>query len=370
MNVAIDAHMIGDNSGGNESYYTNILKEMTIPVNIHVFLIVKEGVDISFLDNKYKIIRFKSKNAFVRNFIELPIICKKNHIDILHTQYFIPFFIKTKVVCTIHDICFEHYKDIFTKKEYLRQKILIPYAARHSKYIYTVSKNAKKDIAKTYHINSKKIIVTYNSVDKEFKKMNESESKDIRLKYKLGDSKIVLTVGNLQPRKNIPRLIEAFIQYKKQYQDNTKLVIVGKRAWLFDDTFKAARNHKKDIIFTDYVEKSDLIKLYNEAQCFIYPSFFEGFGIPPLEAMACGTPVGVANATSLPEVVKDAGDYFNPFSVEEIKNVMYKLINDEEHRKELIEKGYERIKCFSWKKSADIIVNSYVKLLLGKKNEK
>ena len=129
MVVGIDAHMIGDHSGGNESYYSNIIKNMTIPAGDRYILFVKKGTDMSSYSDKFSIVEFESEGAFKRNFIELPKLCKKYKLDVLHTQYFIPFNRPCPVVCTIHDICFEHYKDIFTKKEYIRQKLLIPYAA-------------------------------------------------------------------------------------------------------------------------------------------------------------------------------------------------------------------------------------------------
>lgn len=116
MVVGIDAHMIGDHSGGNESYYSNIIKNMTIPAGDRYILFVKKGTDMSSYSDKFSIVEFESEGAFKRNFIELPKLCKKYKLDVLHTQYFIPFNRPCPVVCTIHDICFEHYKDIFTKK--------------------------------------------------------------------------------------------------------------------------------------------------------------------------------------------------------------------------------------------------------------
>ena len=139
MIIGIDGHMLGDHSGGNESFYYNVLKCMNVNENDIVYLFVKDGVDIADFENKFTIVRFKSTNALIRNFIELPLLCKKYDLDLLHTQYFIPLHRPCDVVCTIHDICFEHYKNIFTKKEYIRQKLLIPYAAKKSKLVFIKS---------------------------------------------------------------------------------------------------------------------------------------------------------------------------------------------------------------------------------------
>ena len=132
MIIGIDGHMLGDHSGGNESYYANILRTMLIDPKDKVYLFVKNGIDVSDYENKYMIVRFSSESSLKRNFFELDMLCKKYKIEVLHTQYFIPFLRSCRVVCTIHDICFEHFSNIFTKKDYWAQKLLIPYAAKHS----------------------------------------------------------------------------------------------------------------------------------------------------------------------------------------------------------------------------------------------
>ena len=188
---------------------------------------------------------------------------------------------------------------------------------------------------------------------------DEINEKDLREKFGIGGEKYILSVGNLQPRKNLPRLISAYNQWKQETKNTAKLVIVGKKAWLYSDVLKAVGVDNQEIILTDYVSTEDLIRLYNAADCFLYPSFFEGFGIPPLEAMACGTAVGVAKATSLPEVVGDAGIYFDPFSTEEIKDTINRLLTDCALKDQLVQKGLLRVKKFSWKESAKKIVDVY-----------
>lgn len=361
MIIGIDGHMLGDRSGGNESYYTNILSEMTVNPSDKVYLFVNEGIDTLEFDGKFTIIRFNSSSSFKRNFVELNKLCKKYNIEVLHTQYFIPFIRSCKVVCTIHDICFEHYKNIFTKKEYIRQKLLIPYAAKKSEFIFTVSNHAKNDIVEHYHVNPEKVIVTYNAVNERFRVLDEKtlNIEGLRKQYNIGKSPYVLTVGNLQPRKNLPRLIEAFNNWKRDNFNDVKLVIVGKKAWMYTDILNVASSESGNIILTDYVSDEDLVRLYNGAEAFVYPSFFEGFGIPPLEAMACGTPVAVAKATSLPEVVGNAGLYFDPFNVAEIMVSINKLMSDAELRKELVEKGFQRKSDFQWQRSAELIMKAY-----------
>ena len=360
--IGIDGHMLGDHSGGNESYYKNILQNMIIPGNIQAYLFLQNNVDEKPYADKFKIVRLKSKNSFMRLFFEIPFLARKLKLDVLHMQYFIPFLCPCKIVCTIHDISFEHFSNIFTKKEYLRQKLLIPYAAKHSKAIFTVSENAKKDIIEHYLVPENKIIVTYNAVNDNFKKLSDSELNESQLReqFQIGNQEYILSVCNLQPRKNLVRLIKAYKKMKKEYNTSEKLVIVGKKAWMFNDILQEALDNNEDIIFTDYVSERDLVRLYNAARCFVYPSFYEGFGIPPLEAMACGTPVAVANATSLPEVVGDAGIYFDPYEEESIEQALYELICMEESRRRLyLHRGAEQVKKFSWSMSASKIVDVY-----------
>ncbi len=361
MNIGIDGHMLGDHSGGNESYYSNVLRSMRVDPSDKVYLFVKPDVDVCEYEKKFYIVRFNSNSSFKRNFIELNKLCKKYQIDVLHTQYFIPFILSCKVVCTIHDICFEHYKDIFTKREYIRQKILIPYAARKSKFIFTVSNHAKNDIIEHYKVEPEKVIVTYNAVNELFCKLDEKtlDITELKKRFNISDGPYLLTVGNLQPRKNLPRLIEAFNGWKRETNEDAQLVIVGKKAWMYSDILSSVSTEPEDIILTDYVSNDDLVRLYNGARAFIYPSYFEGFGIPPLEAMACGTPIAVANTTSLPEVVGNAGIYFDPFNVGEIKQAINRLMKDDKLREELIKKGFKQKLVFKWENSAETIIRTY-----------
>ena len=368
MRVGIDGHMIGDHSGGNESYYSNILQNMDFGnTGIEAILFLQNGVDATPYKEKFRIVRFKSDSTLKRNFVEIPKLCKKYKLDLLHMQYFIPFYRPCPVVCTIHDICFEHYKDIFTKREYYRQKFLIPYAAKHSEAIFTVSNHAKNDIAENYSLSKDKLYVTYNAVNNRFYKMAEEDlnETELRRKFQIGDERFLLCVGNLQPRKNLPRLIRAFRKYVQNSKEKTKLVIVGKKAWMFDDVLKTALDGTNDVILTDYVSDTDLVRLYNAAHAFIYPSYYEGFGIPPLEALACKTPVAVANTTSLPEVVGNAGIYFDPFDENSMVEAIKSILNNDAVRDKIIDEAMERVRTFSWKKSSDIIVSIYQRIVEG-----
>jgi glycosyltransferase involved in cell wall biosynthesis len=217
---------------------------------------------------------------------------------------------------------------------------LIPKIANNSLHIFTVSEFSKKDIIENLKIDSQKITVVYNAVSNRFRYLG--------LKRK----NIILSVATLQSYKNMQGLIKAFLFLKEKYKNmrEYKLILVGGiNQKVFRKTkFRELVNDRRDIIFTGYMSDKELIELYNEAKLFVLVSKFEGFGIPPLEAMACRCPVVVSNVTSLPEVCGDAAYYVNPYSIEDIANGIYKVLVDENLRENLILRGIERSVLF-WK---------------------
>lgn len=363
--IGIDAHVLGDKSGGNETYYRNLIRNFDEKLQEQMILFVNKGVDVSELNFKGQIVEIGSHNAFFRNFVEMPYLAWKYKLKCLHMQYFIPFVRPCPVVVTIHDISFEHFSDIFTKKEMFIQKKLIPYAAKKSDKILTVSEFSKKDICEKYHIPEDKVVVTYNGKNSLFRKMDstDSEKQAILNKFQLPEE-YILYVGNIQPRKNLKRLLQAYVQYALENEDSKPLVIVGKKAWMYDSIFEEIKknNLEERVYFTGYVEEEELISLYNIAMFFIYPSIFEGFGLPVLEAMSCGTPVITSNITSIPEVAGEACHMLDPFKVEAIKNALELFTKDENLRNEYREKGLEQAKKFEWSTTAKRTERVYVEV--------
>lgn len=360
--IGIDGHVLGDRSGGNETYYRNLIEHFSGDQCKNIILFVSKNCDVSKLNFSGKIVRFKSSNAFVRNYIELPWLSLKYKLKVLHLQYFVPFIRFCPVVTTIHDISFEHFDNIFTKKDYFLQKHLIPYAAKKSKTIFTVSEYSKKDIIEHYRVPEENVVVTYNGISSYFKKLDntEDDKMDLLEKYDVPE-KYILCVGNLQPRKNIKRLLQAYIKFKKETNADIPLVIVGKKAWMFEGIFEDVVNNglEKQVILTDYVSDKDLVKIYNQATIFVYPSIFEGFGLPVAEAMACGVPVVTSNVTSIPEVAGDACLLFDPYDVDSISESIVKMYFDEELRKNCIEKGFNQVKNFNWDNTSQITYFNY-----------
>ena len=195
-------------------------------------------------------------------------------------------------------------------------------------------------------------------VESRFRPINNVE--DFRLKNNL-PSKMILNVGTLEPRKNVVSLIKAFEKLKQKGYKDYKLVIAGEKGWLYKQIFKEVehRDLKKEILFLGVVKDEDLPMLYNCADMFVYPSLYEGFGLPPLEAMACGIPVITSNTSSLPEVIGDAGIMVDPGDVNSLCEAMYNVLTDKELRCQMSKKGLKRAKLFSWEKAANEILEIY-----------
>ena len=368
--IGIDAHVIGDKSGGNETYYQNLLNNIRINEKSEYNVYYSTNIDVKELilnDDGIKKINFRSNNSIVRNLIESTYIQRRDKLDLMHFQYFIPPINLCKTIVTIHDISFEHFDDIFEKSMLRIQKKLIPFSAKHSDKILTVSEFSKNDIVDKYGIDKDKIIVTHLAAAKEYRKIyNLTQAKKYIEKAFSIKGEYILSVGNLQPRKNIKRLIKVFIRLKKaELKNKIKLVIVGKKAWMYDDIFSEIKknNLQEEIILTDYVTNEELVYLYNCCSIFVYPSFFEGFGLPPLEAMACGAAVITSNVTSIPEVVGKDSVMFNPYDEDDMYSKIKIVLENEEYRNKLRDYGLKRSKEFSWNNMSQKIMQAYESLL-------
>ena len=232
--------------------------------------------------------------------------------------------------------------------------------------IVTVSEFSKKEIIKYIGVSGNKIKVMPSGVDLELyhPNYNIKEIERTKEKYKI-EGNYILYIGTIEPRKNIITLIEAYDSLVKSEKDVPLLVISGKKGWLYDGIFQKVKelNLEEKIIFTGYLEREEAPLLLNGAMMFVFPSIYEGFGLPPLEAMACGTPVIVADAASLPEVVNDAGLKVNPYNPEELSSAMKTFINDPSLRELYSKKGIERASGFTWKHSKDILKGIYKSIL-------
>lgn len=258
--------------------------------------------------------------------------------------------LRTKVpsVVQFHDLNYEHYPHDVQKKYQWHYKTFFPRFARKAKRIVTVSEFSKQDIVDCYGIEPNRIDVAYNGVNEKFAPIQEEEQEAIRAKYTDGNPYFMF-VGSLHPRKNLARLFTAFDLFKSQTPSNVKLLIVGEKRWWSEPIEQAysQMRFKDEVVFAGRLRAEDLHLVTAAALASVYVSYFEGFGIPILEAFKCDTPVITSNVTSMPEVADDAALLVDPFSEASIAEGMTEMLN-ENVREALIEKGRERAKVFSW----------------------
>ena len=270
--------------------------------------------------------------------------------DIFFTPtHYAPRFSPVPTVISVMDLSFIHFPELFAKKDLYQLVSWTKYSVKNASKIFTISKSSKDDIIDIYGVEDKKVIVTYPGI-KEGSSAKILTMDDLRKKFGI-DKDYILFVGTLQPRKNIVKLVEAFSKIERE---NLMLVIVGKKGWLYEDILLSPRKFGvgERVSFLDFVEDKDLPSLYRNASCFVLPSLYEGFGLPVLEAMKYGCPVLTSNVSSLPEAGGDAAIYFDPQDADDIKEKIEKVISNPKLRSEMIEKGKQQIKKFSWEKTA------------------
>lgn len=307
----------------------------------------------------YKLI--KPGKFITRIGIPLSVLLSKDKPDVFFSPtHYIPQFIKVPRVVMIFDLAFFRFQDMFTRRDFLQLKHWTGYSIKNAQKIITISQSSKKDIVNFYHADPQKISVAYPGYNKElFHPISDKQGVAAVLrKYKIkGD--YVIFLGTIQPRKNLKRLIEAFTRI-----EDLKLVVSGKtsglgrQAWMYQDILELPKQLgiEERVLFTGFVPTEELPYLYSAARAFVFPSLWEGFGIPVLEAMACGTPVIVSKVSSLPEVAGEAGLLIDPNSTDQIIQAIKTVSTDRRLRKRLSKKGLERVQKFSWKKMAEKVI--------------
>lgn len=272
--------------------------------------------------------------------------------------------IRCKKITVFHDIAFEHYPKDIGKLVLNFYKKYTPIFAKNSDRIVTVSEFSKRDLIEHYNLSSEIIDVVYNGSSKYFNPISESKQRDFKKQW-TKNCDFFCFIGALQPRKNITRLFQAFDLFKQKTNANTKLLIVGRKAWKSDEIFNTYKQmqYKKDVVFTGHLKHDEINEVYASALGLVYIPYFEGFGIPIVEAQNSGCPVITSNVTSMPEVANDSALLTDPFNVDEIANNMERLLIDSELRESLIQLGFENCKRFSWDITAELFWNSIEKTL-------
>ncbi|MBZ5684963.1 MAG: glycosyltransferase family 4 protein [Acidobacteriia bacterium] len=354
MRIGIDAHCVGQRKTGNETYTYNLVKHLGLlepdDIDYIVYLTSKaedNGWFFSGAQSRTKLIR--PETPYLRIPIGLAVESRAEKLDVFHAQYLLPHHLRCRTVLTVHDVIYERFPEFFTKWDYYRNKIGVPRSCRRADHIITVSESSKRDLIEIYGLDARRITVTYPGPDDCYRPLHQEEAKErIRRRYGV-EGEFILYVGAIQPRKNVPRLLSAFAELKHNQQIPQKLVIVGPKAWLAAEAFRAIQNHpaKGDIVVTGYVPQEDLAYFYNAATVFVYVSICEGFGLPVLEAMACGTPTITSRGSSLEEVAGGAAVLVDPLDVSAIAFAIENVLSDSNLRARLRVLGVARSSHFS-----------------------
>jgi glycosyltransferase involved in cell wall biosynthesis len=375
LHIAIDAHSVGAELGGNESYAVNLIEGLARidQTNLYTLYVTKPAAIERFAHRwpNFEVRRTLPHTPLVRIPLTLSRELRRHPVDLLHVQYTAPPFAPCPIVTTIHDLAFEHLPETFNRRSWMQMRLTVRRTARRAAHIITVSDYSRDDIIRTYKLPPERITVTPEAAAESFSPVtNETELKRIRETYGI-QKNYVLSLSSIQPRKNLVRLIEAYSCLRAVRPEGKlpQLVLVGKRGWLEHETFRAAERSAlgKEILFTGYVPERDLAALYSGAICFVYPSYFEGFGLPVVEAMQCGVPVIVGNQTSLPEVVGDAGLQFDPFDTQALVNALTVVLENSEYRAALSTKGLERSRRFNWQNTALMTLGVYERAVKRKR---
>jgi glycosyltransferase involved in cell wall biosynthesis len=370
MHIGLNAHLLSLSrsyrAAGINWYIYNLLRYLPKVGTVHrytAFLGDKKAKQ-AFPELESKMTSLPTANPAVRVFWEQmvqPMQLLKEGIDLLHSLAFVqPIFFSCPGITTIYDLSFILFPERFhpLKRLYLRWGT--HYSARKAQRIIAISASTKCDITKLLGISDKKVDVVPCGVHEDFQPVeNQQALGNLRSKRHLPE-RIILFVGTIEPRKNLIALLKGYALLKKRISP-PRLVIAGAKGWHHEEVFSAVEELSlgKDVIFPGYIPQEELSLWYSAAELFIYPSLYEGFGLPPLEAMACGTPVITSNTSSLPEVVGEAGILVNPHSVEEIAAAMQRLLTDVNLRADMRKKGLSKAREFSWQKAARGTVRVY-----------
>jgi glycosyltransferase involved in cell wall biosynthesis len=311
-----------------------------------------------------KLSRLPTSRPVVRIFWEQvvqPFALRREGVDLLHALAFVtPLLSPCPSVVTVYDLSFLLYPESFKRAKRFYLGLFTRLSARRARRVIAISKSTKRDVVRLLGVPPGKVEVVYCGIDEVFRPLTEDQVITFRSKRGLPE-RFILFVGTIEPRKNVTRLIEAFASLQTCQPANLKLVIGGAKGWFYEDVFARVEELGLEgaVIFPGYIPVSELPLWYNAAELFVYPSLYEGFGLPLLEALACGTPVVTANTSSLPEVVGEAGLTVDPFDVEGLAEALRRALGDEALCQEMRERGLKRAKGFSWTKTARETVQVY-----------
>ncbi|MGE5324903.1 MAG: glycosyltransferase family 4 protein, partial [Actinomycetota bacterium] len=362
MKVAIDVHSIGSQAGGNETFYRQLLHGLAQDSSANEYTLFHtwpQAPSAFTLDDRFTWKQIP-QNPLRRICFSLPALLKSSPPDVFHCQYIMPPRVTVKTVVTIHDLAHERYPEFSPRLEGMRMRKLVPWSARRADHIITVSEYSANDLVSLYGVPRNKITVVYQAPSDRFRPRDKQACKaQLQALYGI-DSPFILYVGRVQVRKNLNRVAEAFAGVRKSHPD-LKLVIVGKPDLAYEKLLaKVDELALKDYVhFPGYIDGDRLPLFYNAAEMFVFPSIFEGFGLPVVEAMASGVPTITSRGSCLEEVAGDGALLVDPMSVDSIAHAMTQVLEDEGLCGQLIDRGLRRSAAFSTTEFAGTILDVY-----------
>jgi glycosyltransferase involved in cell wall biosynthesis len=371
VRIGIDARKLHDFGIG--TYIRNLLRQLARLDRDTEFVLLcrpEDAASLASLGNNFRPIAETAANYSITEQLRIPLAVQREGVTLFHApHYVLPPLVRCRSVVTIHDcihLMFPQYLPNKVALAYARASIRM--AAKHATRVLTVSESSKRDILRFVDTEPDKIDVIYNAYDQRFGvEPREEDVVRVRERYQLNDE-FVLYAGNVKPHKNLERLIEGFDRVRKRGLDHLKLVIIGDEISKYTSLRRAVHQHQlhKYVRFLGYLPEETLAVMYRLAAVFVFPSLYEGFGLPPLEAMASGTPVVTSNLSSLPEVAGDAAVLVDPYDPDSIAGGIERVLTDETVRRTLRQKGLARARQFSWEESVRRVRQIYEQVATGK----
>ncbi len=364
MRIGIDARKLHDFGIG--TYIRNLLRNLARLDHDTEYVVFCRGEDataLASLGENFRAVTETSGNYSIAEQFRIPLALRREGVSLFHApHYVLPPLVSCRSVVTIHDcihLMFPQYLPNHFAHLYARASVAM--AAHRATRVLTVSESSKRDILRFVDTVPDKIDVIYNAYDERFGvEPREQDVVRVRERYQLHDE-FVLYAGNVKPHKNLERLIQAFDLVRRRGLGHLKLVLIGDEISKYAALRRAVHRHQlhKYVRFLGYLPEETLAVMYRLAGVFVFPSLYEGFGLPPLEAMASGTPVVTSNVSSLPEVAGDAAILVDPYNPEAIADGIYRVLTDESLRRTLRDRGIERARRFSWASSVERVRDIY-----------
>jgi glycosyltransferase involved in cell wall biosynthesis len=370
LRIAIDARKLRDYGIG--TYVRNLLRYLSRLDRDTEYIVLcrQQDADItSALGENFRAVAEQSPAYSVREQLSVPLDLRRERVDLFHApHYVLPPLTPCKAIVTIHDCIHLRFPQYLPNRlGYAYARAALWMATHRSHRVLTVSEASKRDILRYFSIPPSKIDVIYNAIDERFGEPPDPDDiLRVRDRYQL-DGQFVLYAGNIKPHKNLERLIEAFHTFRRGPFEHVKLLIIGDEISKYATLRRAVHKFKlhKHVRFFGFVPDRTLAILYRLAAVFVFPSLYEGFGLPPLEAMASGTPVITSNVSSLPEVVGDAAVLIDPYEPDAIADALRRVLSEPALHADLRERGLQRVREFSWERSVARVREIYGEVLAG-----